>query len=549
MNGSGNDRGICYLIGAGPGDPGLITVRGAECLKQADIVYYDALCAPELLALVPACAERIYVGKRAAEHALPQQEICRKLCEDVAAGKIVARLKGGDPYLFGRGGEEALALSEAGLRFEIVPGVTSAIAASAYAGIPVTHRNCATGVTFVTGHESDGKNADDPSAVDWVLLAKLNHTICIYMGMSRLRQICAALMAGGVEAGRPVGVVQWGTTARQRMTTGTLETIADVCEKEGLAAPAMIVVGNVVDFHDKLNWFMKRPLFGKKVLVTRARAQASDLGDMLSRHGADVAELPAIRIEPVEVKATANVISQIKNRQPLSEDDLVSCDTVTAALIKIMGMRTGDGTESQNPDWVVFTSANGVNIVFSRMDWFGLDARVFAGVKVAAIGTGTAKSLKEKGIFADLVPDAFTGEGLFDALQMREQTLGGMTVMLLRADLGREALPNLLREKGVAVDDIVIYRTMEEIVAEEEIAAALDGIRCITFASSGTVRNFVKQVGVRLSSLTEGENRPRFVSIGPITSNTMRELQLPVDAEAAPHTLSALVDSVINSLS
>lgn len=548
-------KGICYLIGAGPGDAGLFTLKGLACLAKADVVYYDALAAESLLASAPATAEKVYVGKRAAQHAWPQEKICAALCADVRAGKTVARLKGGDPYLFGRGGEEALALAADGLPFEVVPGVTSALAASAYAGIPLTHRNCSTGVTFVTGHEADGKGASGDARVDWATLAKLvaqGHTLCVYMGMSRLETIASELVAGGAPGDCPAAAIRWGTTPVQRTVTGTLADLAARCRDAELQAPAMIVIGRVAALRERLQWFETKPLFGKTVLVTRARAQASELRTMLEEQGASVRELSAIRIEPVAPAFPEELPQLLRDASASAPcrvlpDGASSCDVVTQA---VLSLREGYA------DWTVFTSVNGVSAVFERLVQLSLDARVLARCRVAAIGTGTEAALAQRGIRADLVPETFTGEGLFAAYQQHLTNLRGVRFLLLRADIGRDALPNLLAESGAIVRDVAVYHTVDEEPPEECVRAALlgdpsapgssgeGGVDVITFASSGTVRSFAKQASSILPELLKREKRPFFASIGPVTSQTLRELGLPVDAEAAPHTLPGLTETV-----
>ncbi|MBN2712373.1 MAG: uroporphyrinogen-III C-methyltransferase [Planctomycetes bacterium] len=511
------ESGICYIVGAGPGDPGLLTLKGAECLRRADIVYYDYLSSDELLSLAPAESEKFYVGKKAGCHSVPQDETGRRLCDAVRAGKTVVRLKGGDPFVFGRGGEEALALAAEGLPFEIVPGVSSGIAAPAYAGIPVTHRAIATGVTFVTGHETPDK---DDQQIDWKALAALNHTLCIYMGIGRMREICSALIEYGRRPDEPAAAIRWGTTVKQECVSATLLTLADEVEKAGLKPPALIVIGDVVALRERIGWFEKKPLFGKKILVTRARTQASGLVHKLRELGAEAVELPTIRIEEVEAS---------------------ECDTLTSSILK-MKNRSG---------WVVFTSANGVEHVWRRIGSLSLDARIFGNLRVAAIGPGTSKELEKYGIVPDLIPEKFVGESLFDALKEKcGGELRGVEFLLLRSDLAREDLREQLVGGGASVDEVTAYHTVNESEVAPETVESLENcsIDAITFASSSSARNFSSLLGNRLKALVDGGKRPLFISIGPITSAAMKECGLPVDAEAMEYTIPGLLAALEQAL-
>jgi len=482
-----------WLVGAGPGDPGLLTLRGAEVLRAAEVVVHDRLANPALLDLAPPDALRISVGKAPGNVEMDQDGINAVLVEHGASGKRVVRLKGGDPFVFGRGGEEAEALMAAGVAFEVVPGITSAIAAAAYGGIPVTHRGLSTHVTIVTGHEDPAKGRTD---VDWEALARAGGTLVILMGASRLADIADRLIAGGRAPETPVAAVRNGTRADQRTVRATLATIADA----GVRAPSAIVVGAVAALD--LAWFENRPLFGKRIVVTRAREQASELRLQLEALGAEVLELPAIRVEPV--------------------------DFVLPAL----------GGYS----WLVFTSANGVRAFFERgLDAAGLDARALGGLRLAAIGPGTAAALEARGLRPDLVPDRFVAESLLEGFPA--PATPGERVLLARAEQARDVLPEGLGERGYVVDVLPVYRTVpaepDPSVVEQIRAGKVDAL---TFTSSSTVTNFVDAIG----ELTGPQ--PLVVSIGPVTSATARERGLRVDAEADPHTIEGLVEAALQAI-
>ena len=528
--------GICYLVGAGPGDPGLITVKGMACIRKADIIYYDHLASPALLGSAPLGAEMVYVGKKAGDHAVPQDQIGRLLCEAVRAGKVVTRLKGGDPFVFGRGGEEALDLQKEGLPFEVVPGVTAGIAGPAYAGIPVTHRNVATAVTFVTGHEMPGK---PESQISWQGLATGSQTICFYMGVKNLPVICEKLVACGRPADDPVAVVRWGTTNEQRTVTGTLSTIAEVVEKAGITPPALAVVGPVVNLRQELQWFEKRPLLGKRILVTRSRTQASVLSEALRELGGVAVELPTIRIEPVAWDVADDLLQGLAGGTQLSPAQIAACDPLSASLLGLIA--------SPKPDWLVFTSVNGVEHVFDRLALLGLDARVFGGLRVASIGGATSRALAGHGILADVEPGRFVAEELFAAIQ--EEVGGnfaGQRFLLLRADIARKDLPELLTEAGASVADVAAYRTLTVEACPQDVREDLlaGEMQAITFASSSTVRNLVKLLGGGMREILALEKPPVFASIGPVTSRTMRDLGLPIDVEAEVHTIPGLVEAL-----
>ncbi len=525
--------GICYLVGAGPGDPDLITVKGRECIRRADVIYYDHLAAAALLAEARADCEKIYVGKEAGDHAVKQDDICELLCATVRAGKAVVRLKGGDPFVFGRGGEEALALAEAGLPFEIVPGVTAGIAGAAYAGIPLTHRKTAVAVTFVTGHEDPTK---PESQIRWAELARGGQTLCFYMGTGNLASICERLVQGGRSAAEPVAVIQWATTPRHRTVTGTLTDIAARVEAADLGPPAVIVIGPVVGLREKLAWFERRPLLGKRVLVTRSRLQASELAALLRRRGAEALELPTIRIESCPAIYPRELPQRLRKDPAAAGKLLADCDPLTRALVE---QKIGSSY-----DWVVFTSINGVTETWKRLAELGLDSRTFGGANGAAMGAATAASLAGRGIDPEVAPEQFVAEALFEALSERlGKNLSGSRFLLLRADIARPSLRDLLAGRGAAVDDVTAYHTRPTAacppaVRDDFVNGKIDAV---TFASASTARNFAALLGADLAAMIDGSARPLFFSIGPVTSAALRELDLPVDAEAEPHTIPALV--------
>ncbi|HEX6665410.1 MAG TPA: uroporphyrinogen-III C-methyltransferase [Solirubrobacterales bacterium] len=491
--------GVVYLVGAGPGDPGLMTARSLELIADADSVFYDRLIPPGALAGAREEAELVYVGKQPGVPSVPQEEIGERLIDAAKAGRSVVRLKGGDPFVFGRGGEEAEALRAAGIEFEVVPGVTAGVAASAYAGIPVTHRDDASAVAFVTGHEDPEK---PESALDWKALARFPGTLVFYMGVKRLADNAAALIAAGRDADEPAAAVERGTTAAQRTVTATLGTIAAAVESEQVGAPALIVIGEVAARREDLAWLERRPLHGRRVVVTRARAQASGLAATLRGLGAEVIELPAIRIEPqleaAEVREAAAAIGEY-------------------AL-------------------VCLTSPNGVRLLFEALAAAGRDSRALAGATVAAIGPGTARALAEHGIAADVVPERFVAEALVEALAGVE--VKGRRVLVARAAEARDVLPDALRERGAEVDVVALYETVREQPQEAAIEAA-QGAEYVTFTSSSTVTNLVEALGDRFPAAA------RIVSIGPVTSETARAAGLEVHVEAERHDVDGLLAALL----
>ena len=558
INIKNKDKGICYLIGAGPGDPGLLTQKAAKCLSRATIVFYDYLASKELLNLTSSSAKLVYVGKSAGNHTMPQEEITRRVVKAVAKGEIVARLKGGDPFVFGRGGEEAIALKEAKLAFEIIPGVTSGIAAATYAGIPVTHRAISTMVTFVTGHETPDKSEIQ---TDWDALGKAGGTICIYMGVKNLPAICEKLINSGRSKDEAVAVIHRGTSNKQKTVIGTLSNISKEIKKAAITPPAIIIIGEVVNLRDKISWFEDKPLFGKRVLVTRAREQASELTKQLESYGAEVIEIPIIAVSPVEYQASEitekaiktglvkiaymretnpTLLSMIQDK-PMNLDFpdfsylITECDELTRGIALLV---------SNKHDWVVFTSANGVKYTFDRIKKLGLDSRIFVGKEIAAIGSPTAQALENHGIKADLIPKEFTGESLLGSLIERE--VQGQKILMLRASNARVMLREKLIKLGCEVDDITAYLVEKATLTQENKEILESGAYDIaTFASSGTVRNFAEMTGTSLQAILKSDKQPKFVSIGPVTSKTMDELFIPITAEAEQATINDLVDATV----
>jgi len=499
--------GHVYLVGAGPGDPGLISVRGLQVLRQADVVVYDHLVSPRLLDEIPPGAERIYAGKESSAHTLSQDEINRLLVDRARQAKTVVRLKGGDPYVFGRGGEEALALADAGLPFEVVPGVTAGVGGAAYAGIPVTHREMASAVAFITGHEAGDK---EESALDWQGLARWKGTLVFYMGVANLERICGNLAAHGLAKETPAAVIRWATTARQEVVAGTIETLPAAARSAGMKPPAMIIVGQVVRLREQLNWFERRPLFGRRIVVTRAREQASDLARRLESLGAEVIEAPAIRIEPPEDPAPLR--EAVRDRASL--------------------------------DWIVFTSTNGVDAFFRELAAAGLDARALAGVRVGAIGPATAERLTGCGIRADFQPTEFTGQKVVEELAAR-MDLRGLRFLLPRADIAPNNMVDGLAARGATVRNVVAYRTVPDHAGGAGIVERLRAgeVDWLTFTSSSTVRNLL--AGVPVEEVRA--SRALLASIGPTTSATLAEFGLKPAVEADPHTIPGLVEAILRA--
>jgi uroporphyrinogen III methyltransferase/synthase len=489
-----------YLVGAGPGDPDLITVRGRRLLEQADVVVHDRLGTEALLSACRADAQLVNAGKAPGDVAMTQDQINAALVEHADAGKMVVRLKGGDPFVFGRGGEEALACAAAGIAWVVVPGLTSAISAPASAGIPVTHRAVSTSFTVITGHEDPTKPSEQ---TDWAVLARVPGTLVVLMGMGRLAKIAAALIDGGRPTDQPAAAVQWGTTPRQRTVVATLSTLAEECARQGVGSPAVVVIGDVAGLGLTTG---TGPLAGKRVVVTRARAQASDLSSTLRALGAEVVELPAIRIEPVEASAE-----------------------ITTAL---------DGLDDYG--FIILTSANGVDCFFDRLADRGQDARALeASTTVVAIGPATSAALADRGVRADIVPERFVAEGILQTLEGRD--LAGERVLVARAREARADLVEGLRARGAEVDEVALYDTIAQAASADEIEAALSA-DYLTFTSSSTVRNFM---GLLDESGRRRAAECRVVSIGPVTSETARDEGLTVHREAEQFTIPGLVAALL----
>ena len=505
---SKSNKGIVYLVGAGPGDPELITVKGVRCIAAADVLIYDYLAAKALLEHTRPDCECIYVGKKGGDHTLSQDGINALIVAKATAGKIVTRLKGGDPFIFGRGGEEAEELVKAGIPFEIVPGVTSAIAAPAYAGIPLTHRQFTSTVAFITGHEDPNK---DESSIDWASLAKGVGTLVFLMGVKNLPHIVERLLRHGRPAATPAALVRWGTTARQKTVTGTLENIEARAREAGIKAPAIIVIGEVVTLRDTLKWLEKRPLFGKRIVVTRARSQASDLVQRLTLLGAECLQCPTIQVVPPD------------SWEPLDQ--------------AIENLR--------QYHWIIFTSVNGVRHFFDRLHSQGKDTRSLCHLQTAAIGPATAECMGRFGLQADILPRTYQAESVAEAFSTVD--VAGRKVLLPRAKEARTVLPEALRSMGAEVDEIVAYQTIEAGGQNEALINALqDGaIDMVTFTSSSTARNFRGQLpdGPQVQALMKNV---AVACIGPITAETASSLGFHVDLTAEEYTIEGLCTALID---
>jgi len=503
---TGPRRGKVYLVGAGPGDPGLLTVKGKECLEQAEVVLYDYLANPSLLRYAPPAAERIYVGRRGRGHYQDQTEINTVLVERARAGQTVVRLKGGDPFVFGRGGEEAEALAAAGIDFEVVPGVTAAVAVPAYAGIPVTHRTMASTVTVVTGHEDPAKQT---TVMDWPKLAGTTGTLVFMMGMKTLPHIVERLLEEGRSPDTPAAAIRWGTRADQRTIVGTLRDLVAKTERAKLEPPTVIVIGDVVKLRDQLNWFEKRPLFGKRVVMTRTPEQAGEFARLLAAYGAEPLEVPTIQLVPP-----------------------ASWGAIDRAIARIGSYQ-----------WLVFTSMNGIGPFMDRLRLAGKDARALAPLRIGAIGPRTAQELERYGVRADLVPTHYQAEGLLESL--RAEHLRGQKVLIPRAEVAREILPEQLRDMGATVDVIPVYRTVvpagDVAPLKEQLEA--ERIDVVTFTSSSTVRNFVELVGGAVEARRLAA-KTSIACIGPVTAKTAEECGLTVSIMPKENTIPALAGAI-----
>jgi uroporphyrinogen III methyltransferase/synthase len=496
-------KGKVYLVGSGPGDPGLFTLKGADCLARADVIVYDHLISNLILDHAPPLAKKIYAGKTGSKHHIEQDAINRLLVELANRGKTVVRLKGGDPYVLGRGGEEAAALKAAGILFEVVPGVTSALAVPAYAGIPVTQRGLSSSLTILTGHEDPTKGG---SHIRWDLLAKSGGTLVILMGMQNLPLITALLLKHGMKPGTPAAVIMDGTLPTQSTITGTLKNIANKAAEAGMAAPAVIVIGRVVDMRRELRWFDLFPLFGKRVLVTRAGSQAGSLERLLTERGAQPVRFSSIEIRPV--------------RANLELDRGIS--------------------DLKKYDWVAFTSVNGVESFFRRMGELDMDSRALGGLKIGAIGPMTARALLERGIRADYVPSIHTGEGFISGLT--KTAVRGKCFLLPRADIADDEITTGLKKLGAAVDEIAVYRTVRPRSNQANLKELLlpGNLDIITFTSSSTVTNLLAGLG----RAGIGQISAKIACIGPKTAATAVKAGLKVHILAKEQSMAGLIESM-----
>jgi uroporphyrinogen III methyltransferase/synthase len=502
-------EGKVFFVGAGPGEPDLITVRGKQLIDSADAVVYDALANSALLppgARETGRPELYYVGKRGgAKNPVTQHEINELLVKLAREGKRVVRLKGGDPFVFGRGSEEAQAMNDASVPFEIIPGITAGIAAPAYAGIPVTHRGLSTSVTFVTGHEDPAK---PHTQTNWSALAKSGGTIVLYMGVKTLASITSALLKDGMPPEMPAAAIQWGTHPRQRTVVATLDTIASKVEEENIGAPSIIVIGWSVVLRDELNWFEKRPLYGRRIVVTRATQQALALSERLRELGADVIEMPATQIARLDLAPLRSAIARLSSYQ-----------------------------------WLILTSQNAVSIFWEQLLGEGKDARALAGLKVAAVGPATAGALLEHGITVDVIPKRFVAEGLLEMLRERDD-VSDKRVLYVTAEGAREVLPQGLREIGAQLDVIEAYRSIPDGEGAERLARTIESgmLDLATFTSGSAVRGYVDAIGEDLAKHVPA------VSMGPQTSEALREAGIEVKAEAKESTLDGLVSAVLSAV-
>jgi len=503
-------NGTVYLVGAGPGDTGLLTLRGAELLARAQVVVYDALVNPELLRLAPKTAEIIYGGKRAKDHSIPQNELNQLLVAKAIEGKTVVRLKGGDPYVFGRGGEEAEELADARIPFEVVPGVSSFVAVPNYAGVPLTHREFCSRLTLITGHEDPAKEA---SSIDWPQVAKTPGTKVIMMGTDRIGTIARTLIDNGMAPATPIAMIRWGTTGQQQSIEGTLDTIGDVAKATRIGPPTVAVIGDVVKLRSKLNWFEHRPLFGQRIVVTRSREQAAQLSHQLIDLGADVLEVPTIKIEPPERK-----------------------EGIVDALLEL-----------NSYDWLVFTSPNGVSSFFEYFFRQFHDMRDIGGCRIAAVGPATASKLKELHLQVDLMPDEALASSIAEAFAEFE-SIDNLKICLLRAEVATPGLPAALEAMGAIVDDIPCYRTVPETEDASGAAAKLlnAGADWITFTSASTVEHFHARFD--LPALLKKFPQIKLASIGPETSKALLALNLKVDLEAKQHTSDGLIKGLLTAV-
>lgn len=503
-----NKIGTVYLVGAGPGDPGLLTIKARDLIREADVLVYDALANAGFIKLAPTDCELIYAGKRSKDHAIPQGDVNQLLADKAKEGKTVVRLKGGDPYLFGRGGEEAEKLRSEGVAFEVVPGISSIYSVPNYAGIPITHREHCSGFTVITGHEDPTK---DESSLDYQHLAKAKETLVILMGVERIGIIADQLIAHKMNPSTPVAMTRWGTTGKQSTITGTLKTIASIVAETNFKAPAVTVIGSVVGLRDQLNWFETKPLFGKRIVVTRTRQQASKLSNKLTRHGAEVLEIPTIKTaEPSKKSMLKDAFSQLGSYE-----------------------------------WIIFTSPNGVDWFFHWFFQIFKDIRAIGGAKIAAVGPATAKKLTDLHLNVDLTPDKYVTGEIVGALK-DTQNIENVMILLMRAEVANPDLPEKLALEGAIVDDIPCYKTVKE--TEDITGSAADftenGADWITFTSSSTVEHFHSRFN--LPKIMKKFPELKTASIGPETSKALHALNIEPTLEAESHTIPGLVDAILD---
>lgn len=500
-------EGYVYLVGAGPGDPKLLTLKGAECIAKAEVLVYDRLASRRLLSLANPDCELIYVGKSPDRHTLRQEEINHLLVEKGIEGKVVTRLKGGDPFVFGRGGEEAEALLDSGIPFEVVPGVTSAISVPAYAGIPVTHRDLTSSFAVITGHEDPTKNE---TAIAWEHLAPTHGTLIFLMGMENLNLIAKKLIEHGKSPATPVGIIQWGTRPEQRTLVGRLDNIADLVKEQGFTNPSIIIVGEVVTLREKLQWFEKKALFGARIVVTRSRHQASVLSEAIEDLGGEPWEFPAIEItQPSDPTLLMKAIQTINRFQ-----------------------------------WLVFTSVNGVEAFFAELKIQGKDIRDLGGIEIVAIGPATQAALENRSLKVSFVPEEYRAEKIIEGLASRIKP--NQSILLARAEEARDILPESFKALGAEVWDVPAYKTVTGSANQQLLISMLQEkkIQAVTFTSSSTVRNFCRIINNDLSLL----DGVKLFSIGPITSGTAQELGLAIYKEASQYTINGLIEALVEGI-
>ncbi|MDQ5987876.1 MAG: uroporphyrinogen III methyltransferase / synthase [Syntrophus sp. SKADARSKE-3] len=492
-------QGKVYIVGAGPGDPGLITIKGIRCIEEAEVIIFDHLVSEELLRYAKTDVRLIYAGKQGGDHTLSQDEINHRLVEEASRGRIVTRLKGGDPFIFGRGGEEALMLSAAGIPFDIVPGVTSAIAVPAYAGISLTQRGYTSTLAFVTGHEDPTK---ERSAINWQALAGIG-TLVFLMGVKNLSQIAESLIENGKPAETPAALIRWGTTTQQKTLTATLGTIAGQAEAAGFSPPSILVVGDVVAIREQLNWFETKPLFGKGIVITRPEAQAESLSDLLLDMGARAIHFPTIRI--------------------VAPESWTDCDNALAQL--------------QTYQWMIFTSANGVRFFFERLQASGHDIRDLKDIRFCTIGPATAEAIKKMGLRVDLIPREYISEGIVQAFE--NVNLQGAKVLLPRAEQARDVIPEGLTRLGAQVDVVTVYRTINSGREKKELEPLLNSgeVDVITFTSPSTVANFMEIMGKDFVL----PQTVKIAVIGPVTAAAAEKAGMPIHILQETYTIPGLV--------